>query len=243
MSNSRLGIAVVSSGCDGMIHARNFARGTARGAPRRHGRPGRRGARGGPVTRIATSPQADPARRTAVTAGSALPAWRLGQVGFLLKAAGVGLVIDPYLSGALAAKYRGKPFPHARADVAAGRAGRVVRGGAVHHPWSHRPSRAWDAGPARGHQPGPPVRGAGSARRIGCVARPAARVSGSGECLRSARAGWHPPPPAVLGTRDSRSTLPANTPSCVTWPITPATAPPTPTFPLTSAGTTSTSSR
>lgn len=40
-------------------------------------------------------------------------AW-LGQAGFLLRQAGLSIVIDPYLSDSLAEKYRGKRFPHLR---------------------------------------------------------------------------------------------------------------------------------
>lgn len=40
-------------------------------------------------------------------------AW-LGQAGFLIRQAGLTIVIDPYLSDSLAEKYRGKAFPHVR---------------------------------------------------------------------------------------------------------------------------------
>jgi L-ascorbate metabolism protein UlaG (beta-lactamase superfamily) len=40
--------------------------------------------------------------------------WWLGQAGFALRAGGVRLLIDPYLSDSLAAKYRGCEFPHMR---------------------------------------------------------------------------------------------------------------------------------
>lgn len=40
-------------------------------------------------------------------------AW-LGQAGFLIRQAGLSIVIDPYLSDSLAEKYRGKAFPHVR---------------------------------------------------------------------------------------------------------------------------------
>lgn len=38
----------------------------------------------------------------------------LGQAGFVIEAAGKRLVIDPYLSDSLAAKYRGRRYPHQR---------------------------------------------------------------------------------------------------------------------------------
>ncbi|MBE2278646.1 MAG: MBL fold metallo-hydrolase [Rhodobacteraceae bacterium] len=40
--------------------------------------------------------------------------WWLGQAGFVLAMAGYRIVIDPYLSDSLAAKYRGKRFEHDR---------------------------------------------------------------------------------------------------------------------------------
>jgi L-ascorbate metabolism protein UlaG (beta-lactamase superfamily) len=40
--------------------------------------------------------------------------WWLGQAGFLIKYAGITLVIDAYLSDYLAVKYAGKRFPHKR---------------------------------------------------------------------------------------------------------------------------------
>lgn len=48
---------------------------------------------------------------------SALPGlrlWWLGQAGFALESAGARILIDPYLSDSLAAKYRGALFPHKR---------------------------------------------------------------------------------------------------------------------------------
>ncbi len=64
-------------------------------------------------TRLATAVEPVP-RRRAGAGGAALSAWWLGQAGFLLEGAGVRLAVDPYLSDTLAAKYRGKPFPHVR---------------------------------------------------------------------------------------------------------------------------------
>jgi L-ascorbate metabolism protein UlaG (beta-lactamase superfamily) len=40
--------------------------------------------------------------------------WWLGQAGFLIRFAGKNILIDPYLSDVLAAKYKGKTFPHIR---------------------------------------------------------------------------------------------------------------------------------
>lgn len=40
--------------------------------------------------------------------------WWLGQAGFAVRAGGIRLLIDPYLSDVLEAKYRGGPFSHAR---------------------------------------------------------------------------------------------------------------------------------
>lgn len=45
--------------------------------------------------------------------GQIMLAW-LGQAGFLIRGNGRSLVVDPYLSDSLAAKYRGKEFPHVR---------------------------------------------------------------------------------------------------------------------------------
>jgi L-ascorbate metabolism protein UlaG (beta-lactamase superfamily) len=47
-----------------------------------------------------------------VTCGIKL--WWLGQAGFLLKAPGLSIAIDPYLSDSLAKKYAGTKFPHVR---------------------------------------------------------------------------------------------------------------------------------
>jgi len=44
--------------------------------------------------------------------GTAL--WWLGQAGFLIRRGGISLLIDPYLSDALAVKYKGKKYPHSR---------------------------------------------------------------------------------------------------------------------------------
>ena len=49
------------------------------------------------------------------TGGPGAALWWLGQAGFLLRAAGRSLLIDPYLSDFLARKYAGKVYPHARA--------------------------------------------------------------------------------------------------------------------------------
>ena len=45
-------------------------------------------------------------------AGDAL--WWLGQIGFLLKRGGRFLLVDPYLSDSLTAKYAGTDTPHVR---------------------------------------------------------------------------------------------------------------------------------
>ena len=51
-------------------------------------------------------------RAPSVGAGPRL--WWLGQAGFALESAGTRILIDPYLSDSLAAKYRGRLFPHTR---------------------------------------------------------------------------------------------------------------------------------
>jgi L-ascorbate metabolism protein UlaG (beta-lactamase superfamily) len=69
-------------------------------------------ARGCPTIEIA----AGGARRLAPSppaAGTVGLAW-LGQAGFLMRSAGLTLLIDPYLSNFLAQKYRGREFPHER---------------------------------------------------------------------------------------------------------------------------------
>lgn len=58
---------------------------------------------GGPRSLAAAAP----------AAGRVALAW-LGQAGFLLRTASHTLLIDPYLSDVLAAKYRGREFPHER---------------------------------------------------------------------------------------------------------------------------------
>lgn len=55
----------------------------------------------------------DEVRGTRPGAGS-VAVWWLGQSGFLVKSAGVTLLIDPYLSEHLTAKYEGTPRPHVR---------------------------------------------------------------------------------------------------------------------------------
>jgi len=52
-------------------------------------------------------------RRSDLTAGQVSLTW-LGQAGFLVESQGVRFLIDPYLSDALAEKYRGSRFPHER---------------------------------------------------------------------------------------------------------------------------------
>jgi L-ascorbate metabolism protein UlaG (beta-lactamase superfamily) len=47
-------------------------------------------------------------------AAPGLSLYWLGQAGFLLRGAGLVILIDPYLSDSLAEKYRGKPLPHQR---------------------------------------------------------------------------------------------------------------------------------
>lgn len=51
--------------------------------------------------------------RAELGSGDVGVAW-LGQAGFLVRSAAVRLVIDPYLSDSLAAKYRDKPLSHGR---------------------------------------------------------------------------------------------------------------------------------
>lgn len=55
----------------------------------------------------------------------------LGQAGFLLRAGDLRLMIDPYLSDSLAAKYRGTRFPHTRLMPPPIRAARVTHLDAV----------------------------------------------------------------------------------------------------------------
>ncbi|MFZ4395012.1 MAG: MBL fold metallo-hydrolase [Kiritimatiellia bacterium] len=45
--------------------------------------------------------------------GQIMLAW-LGQAGFLIRGQGRSVLVDPYLSDSLAAKYRGKEYPHVR---------------------------------------------------------------------------------------------------------------------------------
>jgi L-ascorbate metabolism protein UlaG (beta-lactamase superfamily) len=61
---------------------------------------------------LAVTPWADPSGLGAPPGGAAL--WWLGQAGFLIEMAGRRIVIDPYLSDSLAAKYAGTRFPHRR---------------------------------------------------------------------------------------------------------------------------------
>jgi L-ascorbate metabolism protein UlaG (beta-lactamase superfamily) len=59
-----------------------------------------------------------PLRREAPSAAPALEpalsAWWLGQAGFLLQGGNLRILVDPYLSDSLAAKYRGQRYPHLR---------------------------------------------------------------------------------------------------------------------------------
>jgi len=64
--------------------------------------------------RLTTAAAPPPRRRAGAAEGAAVSAWWLGQAGFLIEGGGVRLVVDAYLSDSLAAKYRGKPFPHLR---------------------------------------------------------------------------------------------------------------------------------
>lgn len=54
------------------------------------------------------------AERLSAGPGAATAIYWLGQAGFVLDIAGKRLVIDPYLSDSLAAKYRGTAYPHER---------------------------------------------------------------------------------------------------------------------------------
>ncbi len=54
------------------------------------------------------------AEQLAQTSGSPARLLWLGQAGFVIDMAGARLVIDPYLSDSLAAKYRGTQYPHRR---------------------------------------------------------------------------------------------------------------------------------
>ena len=54
-----------------------------------------------------------PERRPRVDRGELFISW-IGQAGFILDSADLRILIDPYLSDSLAAKYRGKEFPHVR---------------------------------------------------------------------------------------------------------------------------------
>jgi L-ascorbate metabolism protein UlaG (beta-lactamase superfamily) len=46
--------------------------------------------------------------------GSGVGLWWLGQAGFILRFQGINILLDPYLSDALAIKYKGKKYPHSR---------------------------------------------------------------------------------------------------------------------------------
>jgi L-ascorbate metabolism protein UlaG (beta-lactamase superfamily) len=63
--------------------------------------------------------------------------WWLGQAGFALEAGGRRILIDPYLSNSLAAKYQGKLFPHERLHPAPVEPERVVGIDAVLHTHAH----------------------------------------------------------------------------------------------------------
>lgn len=64
---------------------------------------------------FAALPVASPqAADFAARGGAAVSLWWLGQAGFAVRAGGIRLLIDPYLSDALEAKYRGREFSHAR---------------------------------------------------------------------------------------------------------------------------------
>ncbi|MFB2596406.1 MBL fold metallo-hydrolase [Herbiconiux sp. P17] len=63
--------------------------------------------------------------------------WWLGQAGFALEAGGQRILIDPYLSNSLAAKYQGTIFPHERLHPAPVEPERLVGIGAVLHTHAH----------------------------------------------------------------------------------------------------------
>jgi L-ascorbate metabolism protein UlaG (beta-lactamase superfamily) len=63
--------------------------------------------------------------------------WWLGQAGFALEAGGQRVLIDPYLSDSLAAKYVGTVFPHERMHPAPVEPERLVGIGAVLHTHAH----------------------------------------------------------------------------------------------------------
>lgn len=54
------------------------------------------------------------AQRLGTEPGNGISLYWLGQAGFVIDAHGRRIVIDPYLSDSLAAKYRGEPYPHER---------------------------------------------------------------------------------------------------------------------------------
>jgi L-ascorbate metabolism protein UlaG (beta-lactamase superfamily) len=63
---------------------------------------------------VEQTPVVDPAFPAGDLAPGEVATWWLGQAGFALRAGETLVLIDPYLSGSLADKYRGRLFPHAR---------------------------------------------------------------------------------------------------------------------------------
>jgi L-ascorbate metabolism protein UlaG (beta-lactamase superfamily) len=61
---------------------------------------------------LAAGPTPGPGAEKNAPSGAEL--WWLGQAGFLVKAGGRTLLVDPYLSDFLVRKYKGKLFPHVR---------------------------------------------------------------------------------------------------------------------------------
>ncbi len=51
--------------------------------------------------------------------GDGVALWWLGQAGFLLRYKNTTIIIDAYLSDALALKYKGQDYPHQRMILAA----------------------------------------------------------------------------------------------------------------------------
>ena len=67
-----------------------------------------------PVREIADGRPLEAVLAAGPTVGPGAELWWLGQAGFLVQAAGLRLLIDPYLSDFLARKYAGKIHPHIR---------------------------------------------------------------------------------------------------------------------------------
>src|SRR5262249_42272078 len=86
-------------------------------------------------------------RSTEPPAGT-LAVWWLGQSGFVFKSAGVTVVVDPYLSEHLTAKYEGTARPHVRMTRAPLRGADLKGGGLVL--CSHKRSDHLDPGTVPG---------------------------------------------------------------------------------------------